>query len=390
MPASDRDERITFDDSVEALLAHHSTRTRWVYFSTLTLVLAASAALATASVDVTVRAQATLRSVADRQALRAMSGGVVAGVRIQRDQHVHAGDTLLVMGASSALRSRDALRLAWRDQRDAAVDLEQLLAATRGDDSVRAGPYRLPRLAAAAAAANVEWRQESIRMRQATRARDRISQLEVRGFAARSELDDAQLELDHAVERRSLSGERRRAEWTTALAVARQRAVEIGRDLAREEELASERVVIAPVSGSVEELGAFSRGSTLRAGDAVAVISPDSALEADVLVSPRDIGHIRPGMSVRLLVEGYDVQEWGAASGVVTTVAADYTLERDVPVFHVRVRPSDGSLRRADGRTAVLRKGVRCQARFLVGRRRIKDLVLHRAREWADPTSVTD
>ena len=87
-----------------------------------------------------------------------------------------------------------------------------------------------------------------------------------------------------------------------------------------------------------------------------------------------------------LIMDGYDVQEWGAADGVVTSVATDYTLAADQPVFRVRVRPMRATLRRPDGRTVALRKGLRCQARFLVGRRRITQLLLRRAGEWADPS----
>jgi HlyD family secretion protein len=170
------------------------------------------------------------------------------------------------------------------------------------------------------------------------------------------------------------------------LAGAEQRLAELRRDVARESGLRAAHVLVAPVSGTVEELSPLSPGSSVRAGDPVATISPADSIVAEVLVPPRDVGWIRTGMGVRLIVEGYDVQEWGVADGVVTAVAADFALANDQPVFRVSVRPLRTTLRRPDGRTVTIRKGLRCQARFLIGRRRFARLLVHRAREWADPS----
>jgi membrane fusion protein, peptide pheromone/bacteriocin exporter len=379
--------RVDVENSLEALLAQHATRGGAVYLCTLGIVAAGLVAVLTTSVDLTVRAPATLRPVSERQSLRAMSDGVVTRLAAQRDGHVRAGDTILVLGGQVNAVAHDASVRASRDQAAIAGDLRLLLAADTND--LLTGGRRLlqDRSRASAAEAAVEWRQLTIGVERATQGRDRLQQLATRGFAAPAELASAELELRQTRETRVLALERRRAVWARDLAAAEERMSALQRDLAAEREAQAAQAIVAPITGAVEELAPVSPGTSVRQGDVIAVISPDAALVADALVPARDVGWLSKGMAARLLVEGYDVQEWGAVDGVVTSIASDYTVVNDQPVFRVRVRLARPTLQRADGRVAALRKGLRCQARFLTGRRKLSQLLLRRTREWLDPAS---
>lgn len=373
-------------DSLEALLAHHSTRGSAVYLCMLALIAAAVATLFTVSVDLTVRGTAILRPLSERQSLRAPSEGIVARLAVARDERVRAGDTILVLGAGVAEVAHAAARRALSEQETTASDLRVLLEADTSELTSLPRRLALERSRALAAEAAVEWRQLTVRVEQAERAHDRLQQLAQRGFAAPAEVESAELELRHARETRTLALEQRRAGWAVDHAAARERDRDLRRELAATGEEQAAHAIVAPVAGAVEELASLSPGSTVRPGDPIATISPDDVLSAEVLVSPRDVGWVRPGMPVRVLVEGYDVQEWGAVQGVVTVVATDYTVIGEQPMFRVRVRIPEPELRRADGRSVALRKGLRGQARFLAGRRRLSLLLLHRAREWMDPS----
>lgn len=375
-------------DSLEALLAQHSTRGRAVYVCLLALIAAAMITPFVISVDLTVRGAAMLRPLSERQSLRAASEGVIARIAVARDDRVRAGDTILVLRAQVVELARAASRSALNEQQVGGRDLRALL--NMDTSALLAPPPRLAleRSRAIAAEAAIEWRQLTIRVEQAEQGRDRLRQLAQRGFAAPAEVGNAELELRHARETRTLAFEQRRAGWAADLAVAAERARELGRELAARQEEQAAHAIVAPIAGAIEELAPLAPGSTVRPGDAIATISPDDSLLAEVLVLPRDIGWVRPGMAVRLLVEGYDVQEWGAVEGVVAVIATDYTVVNEEPLFRVRVQIPAPTLRRADGRVVALRKGLRGQARFLAGRRKLSQLLLHRAREWMDPSGL--
>ena len=375
------------EDSLEAFLGQQARHAGLVYRCTLAVIVAAAVTVLTLSVDLTLRAPAMLRPVVERQSLRAMSDGIVTQLAVRRDEHVRAGDTILVIGGHANDVAHRASVRASREQAAIASDLRLLLAADTNEMPALQGRLTGERSRAMAAETVVEWRQLTIGVERATQSRDRLRQLAQRGFAAPAELETAELELRHVRESRMLALEQRRAAWAGELAATLERITELQRSLATEREAEAMRAIVAPIAGAIEELAAVSPGTSVRQGDVIAVISPDELLAADVLVPARDVGRIRPGMPVRLLMEGYDVQEWGAASGAVASVASDYIVQNDQPVFRVRVRLDQPTLRRADGRMIALRKGLRCQARFLAGRRKLSQLLLSRARDWMDPAT---
>jgi multidrug efflux pump subunit AcrA (membrane-fusion protein) len=275
---------IDVDDSIEALLGNHPTATRTVYLVVLAVVLAATGATALTSVDLTVRAPATLRPLVERQSIRAAVDGTVDQVLVARGDAVHAGDTLVRFVSTATDVARAATDAALREQRDLVHDLRLLLHA---DPAASDTQLRAPRLEAAWRGATLEWRQASARVQQNERARDRLRQLGERGFAVPAELETAQFELAHAREERALQMERHRSGWAEELAAARQRAAELERDRARQKTDRSAYAVIAPVDGTVEELASVAAGSVVRGGDAMATVSPNAGLVAEVLVAPR-------------------------------------------------------------------------------------------------------
>ena len=323
----------------------------------------------------------------ERQTLRTLTDGVVERTLVVVGSRVQAGDTLVALAANASERAQAASVTALALQEQRRVDLAILLSM-RFDSAARRSPVvtlLLPQSQAVARAASVEWKQGSVPVMRAERARDRLAQLMQRGFAVPAELEAAEFDVARAQEDRALALERRRTDWAVELASTGQQIAELQRDVAARRSERTAHYVMTPVAGTVEEIMPLTAGSIVRAGDAMATISPDAALIADALVAPRDVAYLRVGMPARLIVEGYDVQEWGAADAVVMSVAHDYTLANGHPVFRARVRPLYPQLRRANGTTTQLGKGLQCQVRFLLGRKRVVALLWQRANEWLEP-----
>jgi adhesin transport system membrane fusion protein len=388
MPAMHGLSAIAVEDSVEALFASHGTASRAIYLATIAITVAALTAAAVTSVDLTIRASATLAPAVERQTLRSLSDGAVERVLVSVGQTVSTGDTLVALTTTAVEQAINAAAAALKVQEHRRMDLSVLLISRFNESSPT--QLLLPQSRAISSATYVEWRQGTVQVARAERVRDRAAQLMQRGFAVPAEVEATEFDLARAREERSLALERRRSSWAEELADAEQRIIDLKRDVSALNATEAARYVTAPVGGTIEEITALTRGSVVRAGDPVATISPGGALIADALVAPRDVAYLRVGMPARLLIEGFDVQEWGGADAVVTSVARDYTLADGHPVFRVRMRPLRTELRRANGSTARLGKGLRCQARFLLGKKRIVDLVRRRTSEWLDPVSSSE
>ena len=125
-------------------------------------------------------------------------------------------------------------------------------------------------------------------------------------------------------------------------------------------------------------------------GEQLAVISPDTTLVADVYVTPRDIGLLRVGTVARLLIDAFDYNAWGVVPGRITQISDDFVLLDRRPVFKVRCQLDRHELVLANGVRGALRKGMTLQARFLIARRSLLQLLYDDLASWLDPVHTTE
>jgi acetyltransferase-like isoleucine patch superfamily enzyme len=133
-----------------------------------------------------------------------------------------------------------------------------------------------------------------------------------------------QFALDQARADTALVVERYRARWAASLAELR---LDLEGVRTERRQLGEERAlytVTAPVTGTAEQVSSISPGSFVQAGEALAVISPASGLVAEVYVSPRDVGLIRVGGPVRMLIDAFNYNDWGFVTGRVLEVSGDF------------------------------------------------------------------
>lgn len=147
-------------------------------------------------------------------------------------------------------------------------------------------------------------------------------------------------------------------------------------------------LVRAPRSGVVTAITAEPGQATV-AGQPVAAILPDGgALEAELYVTSRSIGFIRPEMPVLLRYHAYSYQKFGHAKGTVREVSATamraaelnvpgamLTLSDAEPVYRVRVR-LDKQAVKAYGISHPLKPGALLDASIILEQRRLYEWIL--------------
>ena len=80
--------------------------------------------------------------------------------------------------------------------------------------------------------------------------------------------------------------------------------------------------VLAPVAGVVFDPQAFPEG-VLAPGERILSIVPQQGLYAEVFVSNKDIGFIKPGQEAKVRVDAFPFTRYGELPGSVTQIAAD-------------------------------------------------------------------
>jgi HlyD family secretion protein len=204
---------------------------------------------------------------------------------------------------------------------------------------------------------------------------------------AEKELRDKQYEYDKSKAAYSLAVQQQRSAWQEELSRYRLESNRLQADADQLEKQKEWNLIKAPVSGTLQQFSGRYAGGYIQVGETIGVISPDSNLVAECLVSPRDIGYLRAGMPVKFQVDAFNYNEWGSAEGTVLSVASDFTLVENQPVFKVKCRFNETELHTAGGVKGTLKKGMTLQARFILTQRSLFQLLYDRTDDWMNPNT---
>lgn len=376
------------EHSVEQHWAEHTTRSQVIYISLMITVFAALAALPFIYVDVSIQSSGLIRPVAEKTEVKSPTTGKVAEVLVRDNETVRKGQPLLTI-------QTDLLdqQLAFNDQRREKLrsyrsDLRWLTRADLADAALT------PALSSPLyTQAFYEFRQkaEEIRTRisQAQKDYDRAAVLAQKQVIARKEVEARQLTLDMATaELRSLVAQQR-SQWELALQQHRDELAELSTDQQRLEKEKEQFHLVAPESGTLQNLSGIYPGSYVFANQTLAELSPDSLLIVESYVSPADIGFLQPDMPVTFQVDAFNYNEWGTITGQVASVSADVIMLEDQPVFRVRSTLDQNHLALRNGYWGQLKKGMTVHARFRVNERSLYQLLYDKVDNWLNPTVKT-
>ncbi|MEA4857201.1 MAG: HlyD family type I secretion periplasmic adaptor subunit [Solidesulfovibrio sp.] len=152
----------------------------------------------------------------------------------------------------------------------------------------------------------------------------------------------------------------------------------------------SELVELTAVADAVvKEVAPLSEGSVAKAAETFCTLVPigdgPDALEAEVEIAARDIGHIREGDAARLKLAAYPFQRHGFVDGVVRMVSPDAFVSENAPVggedeeggvhYKARIRLTRTKLRDVGPEFRLL-PGMTLTAEILVGKRRVASYLL--------------
>jgi hemolysin D len=119
-----------------------------------------------------------------------------------------------------------------------------------------------------------------------------------------------------------------RAEYThkvlSDLAEADQKVAELTEDLIKADKKIEERLLRAPVDGSVQQLAIHTVGGVVTPAQQLMLIVPaDSHLEIEAMVSNQDIGFVHPGQTAEIKIDTFNFTRYGLLHGTVMSVSED-------------------------------------------------------------------
>jgi len=141
----------------------------------------------------------------------------------------------------------------------------------------------------------------------------------------------------------------------------------------------------APISGYVQGINSRLPGSLLGVNESICSISPDTTMIAECYVSSKDIGLIKKFQTVYFHVDAFNFNYFGQLTGKVLSIDNDYSIIGSSPGFKVRCSFDSAQSHINKSFYYKLKKGLTLQARFLIDRRALWELLFNKLRDSINP-----
>lgn len=379
------------ENSQENNFSIHSVRSKLIYSSIVLSLIGAICSLPFVSVDVGIRGQGMVRPVTEVMKIISPVSANIVSMAITENSYINKGDVIAKLDDADVserlrfIQSRQGLLEAYISD----INLLNRNAATLTESSLNLVTERYRR-------AGLEFRQQVLNHHQAMdqrkRSLKRKTTLYERGATSEQALEESQYLFQQEENKYKLFLEQQQNTWSLD-AVAFQN--EIDELLSEHSQLINKQKlykVFSPASGTVQNLNSLSTNSFIYANQVIAEISPDTTLIAEVYIPPNNIGLLKKNLGMMLQVDAFDHNQWGTLSGKIESISSDMILVENRPVFKVRCSIDQSFLELSNGIKGQIKKGMTIQARFIISRRSLFQLLYDNMDDWLNPSwsSVED
>jgi hemolysin D len=115
------------------------------------------------------------------------------------------------------------------------------------------------------------------------------------------------------------------------LSDAEKKVAELSQDLIKADQKTGEQILRSPIDGTVQQLAMHTVGGVVTPAQQLMTIVPtDSHLEAEAMISNRDIGFVSAGQQAEVKIDTFNFTRYGLLQGKVVSVSQD-AIVRDKP-----------------------------------------------------------
>ena len=369
------------ENSIETYIYKHTTTSQKIYWIVLLAVVATLVALPFVYVDISIQGSGVIRPVAEKTEIKSPVSELVDSVYVREGEKVEKGDIILRFRTNSS-----DYKIAYQSNRlnDYSEQLHDLAYLAKGEcPSAFQSPVR-----------RQEYSYYIKRKKELETALDKAEKEYVRNKSlfekkviAEEEYDKYYFQYETQKDELASLKENQMSTWQADLNTFRNSHSEMNTSLKQEIKDKDLYYVKSPVSGTLDQFSGVYRGSSIQAGESLAVISPDSTIYFEIYVSPRNIGYLSLNMPVNVQIESFNYNEWGTVKGHVKEISSDFmTDSQGNSYYKVKCGMEKDFLQLKNGRTGKLKKGMSISAHFMITRRSLFDLLYQKMDDWANPT----
>jgi len=383
------------DLSSTSPLAPHYPKNQTIPITLLLSIIICLALLPFISVDISVKSPGLLRASTDHTTLKSAAAGTVKRVLVNQNEVVLEGQLLFEVRSPVLEEKIQYLDSKVAESNRFLNDVRKLIDRERTDSSCASlasttGSLQTPLYNQSLADYHKKKAERQTRLLKLKQDYERNKKLYEQNVISQVEYEGFKFELDKGIGDLELLKESQLSAWHQERRGFEKEAEEYRTQLIQAQWEKENLNIRAPVKGTVQGIFGIYPNSPVFVNQSLAEISPDTDLVAEIFVSPADIGLLRNGMDVRMQINAFNYNQWGLLTGKISEISNDVQLVKDQPVFTVTCTLDQNYLKLKNGYQSKFKKGMTLQARFIVARRSLWQLLYDRVDDWVNPNIRKD
>ncbi len=370
------------EQSSESIFSTAKRLSGVLYMTVLIVIVGVLVAINFIYIDINVQASGVIKPRENHTVITSTTGGFAERCRLVPNTRIEEGDTLLIIRSELIMTKLPALEKRRSELEDLIFDLRNLTTGSPYQVKLKSPMYKQDVLYYIA-----QWNDADAKRKQKKQAFERNKRLYEANVIPLSEFESVELEYTQAENAvRTLTGYQKR-QWQSDLIKYENELRDVETQISQIDIQNSETVIIAPVSGTVQQVQTLFNGSYITAGQQIAEISPDGDLIAECYIKPKDIGYMKSGMKGKIQVSAFNYNEWGMLQTTVDEIFDDVSVSEDGKQSFYRIYCALDAdyLTLKNGYKGYVKKGMAVNSNFIVTRRTVYQLLYDKVDKWLNP-----
>ena len=367
-------------NTLENLIAKNKTKSISIYLVVVIAIATFIGLLPIIKIDISSQSRGIIRSKIDNVPVTSAVSGKIVALKLKNNALVQKGDTLLIISKENLESEKQLNDTIYKTNETILQDLEMVL---KGKFNLQTSLIREEYYKYTTQKAELQ-----SKVAQAQINYNRYKTLFEKGVIAKAEFEKYQFDLQFAKQALNSFAKQQMANWQNKKNELTLQLKNITGSNNKLNIEAQNYVVIAPITGTIENFNGVQAGSILNASQPIAQISPVDNLVVESTVSPNDIGLIKPNQKVKFQLDAFNYNQWGLLTGKVIDIDKNITLQENQAFFKVRCALDSKELKLKSGYKTQVSKGMTLTTRYIITRRSLFDLLFDKVDDWLNPKQI--
>lgn len=364
--------------NLENLTAKNKTKSISIYLVIVVVLIGVICCLPIIKIDISSQSRGIVRAAKENIPLSSLVSGKLIYVNAKNNQNISKGDTLFIISKDNLqiqTTFNDSLLV---NRAEELKDYNHLLLKQPDSLTNRAIRENYQKYKA-------QLLELKSRVNQAQNTFNRNKRLYDKQVIAKAEYETHLFNLRYAKQALDQLNKQQISDWENQKRQIEEQFIDLE---SKKEQLQFEKdkyIVVAPSSGTLENVLGLQVGSFVNASQVIGVISPNSNLIVENKVSPTDIGLLLKGQAVKFQLDAFNYNQWGMLEGEITDIDKNITLQDNAAFFKVRCSLYTKQLQLKNGYETSVKKGMTLTTRYFITRRSLYDLLFDKVDDWLNP-----